>query len=96
MIIDFLERQRAWRRLNDLEMQAAAHQDASPWRDTEERPWTDEDRAATHRIVQEMSVRLARMELRQSEIFKAAQSAEISSYLALALVAIVFGYVVLT
>jgi hypothetical protein len=66
--------QKAWSGLNDLEFSARAKDDERPLRDVEARPWTDEDRAATHHIVQEMSGRLARIELRQSVLFHASHS----------------------
>jgi hypothetical protein len=75
--------QKDWNQLNDLERQAQAKDDERPLRDVEARPWTDEDRAAVHRIVQEMSSRLARIEQRQAIIFRAVHSTMSFLYLAL-------------
>nr|AAK28559.1 hypothetical protein [uncultured bacterium] len=63
-----------WNYLNELERQSQAKEDERSWRDVEECPWTDEDRAAAHRIIQEMSGRLARIEQRQAVIFRALHS----------------------
>jgi len=65
----------SWIQLNDFELTANARRDARPERDLEESPWTEEDHENVRRMVQEMTGRLERIEMRQSVLFEANQAA---------------------